>query len=264
MKINKIFYVAGILSLLQSSMLFAQLSVRREYRYPTSYKVVPVTATSKGGAGSTHTIGGMVVPTGFVRRDMGVSLSVKELGVISYKNNLVLPQVDKKIAQRDTSLMLAAVKNNLEDVRKLIRRGASVNAKNKYGVTALMSAAANGYEDIAKELIKNRAYIDAGSLNGTTALMYAARNGHLDMVKLLLKNKANVNKRNKNGQTALMYAIEGGNYEIVKELLDNKAKINIRDRHKTSPLLLAQALKQDYIVDLISEYYGNQSRRAGN
>ena len=84
-------------------------------------------------------------------------------------------QVEARNAQDESPLMMAAIKGNVEAVRKLIARDADVN---KTGWAPLHYAASGGTEQhlrIAALLLENHAYIDAASPNGTTPLMMAAQ-----------------------------------------------------------------------------------------
>ena len=47
----------------------------------------------------------------------------------------------------------AATEGRLDEVRRLIKEGAAVNAKNKYGLTPLHFAALKGHIEIVKSLL---------------------------------------------------------------------------------------------------------------
>ena len=103
----------------------------------------------------------------------------------------------------ESSLMLAALKGQLELATKLIAKGADVN---KTGWTPLHYAASNGHVDVIKLLIENHAYIDAESPNGSTPLMMAGMYGNAQSVKLLLEEGADSLLKNQIGLTALQFA----------------------------------------------------------
>lgn len=88
-------------------------------------------------------------------------------------------------------LMQASIEGNLEEVKSLIRNGADINAKDKYGDTALMGA---------------------------------SREGNLEVVKFLVQKGANINVKNEDGNTALMEALGEGNLEVVQYLKSKGAK----------------------------------------
>lgn len=110
----------------------------------------------------------------------------------------------------------------LSMVELLVKRGANVNAQNKFNYTPLHKAAFNFVEDKRKEndmkkimslLISKKANADAQDKNGNTPLMTAVQK--IAPTKLLIEGGANVTMSNKNGETALMYAAKGGLLKVV-------------------------------------------------
>ena len=85
-------------------------------------------------------------------------------------------------------LFQAVIDGNLDEVKRLIKAGADVNAKNTIrGDTALMIAAENGHTEVAAALIKAGADFNAKNTNGWTALLIAAKNGHTEVAAALIK-----------------------------------------------------------------------------
>ena len=70
-----------------------------------------------------------------------------------------------------TELMVAACEGQTGKAKALIKAGADVNAKDKYGQTALIWASAAGHAEIASALIKAGADVNAKRKDGGTALM---------------------------------------------------------------------------------------------
>ena len=106
---------------------------------------------------------------------------------------------------------------NLEMVELLVKRGANVNAVNKFNYTPLNKAVSNFIKPDNKEkdcvkilnlLLDKGAKLDVQDGNGTTALMWAVQK--LVTTKILLERGANVNIQSKTGETALMFAVKGG------------------------------------------------------
>ena len=92
---------------------------------------------------------------------------------------------------------------DMKNVNFLIRAGANVNKKGKYGATGLILAAKNGHGGCVNTLIKAGANVNTGIGYGCSALTVAARYGHVKCVNLLIKGGASVNASDENDFTAL-------------------------------------------------------------
>ena len=163
------------------------------------------------------------------------------------------------VSNQLTRLLAASLNGDTKTVKKLIRKGASVNAIDsdpfvaacyfghtdvvkefiKAGVDVnvqdgapLTEAAGNGQLDTVKELIKSGAKTD-----GTIALAYAAGKGHTEVVKELLRAGADVNGKG-NGANPLIFAAGNNHMDIVQLLLDNGADINGIRKTGATPLAL--------------------------
>ena len=85
-----------------------------------------------------------------------------------------------------TQLIRAAVGNDLERVRQLVRLGCpNVNAEDTGGSTALHFASRDGHEAIARELLAQGADVNIKENIGFTPLMDASYCGRLAVVRLL-------------------------------------------------------------------------------
>jgi ankyrin repeat protein len=98
-------------------------------------------------------------------------------------------------AQETPTAKLRVLSESLEaadiaEIRALIKAGADVNVKNKYGVSPLMIAAANGHTEIVTALLEANADVNAAHTDGSTPLWVAAANGHTEIVTALLAAEA--------------------------------------------------------------------------
>jgi hypothetical protein len=118
-------------------------------------------------------------------------------------------------------------------VRKLLRKGANVNARNEYGWTPLHWAALYGHADVVRLLLEHGAEVNARDENGQTPLHEAASWG---VVRLLPHHGADVNTRDKGGRTP-------GLADVARLLLDHGADVNARDKDGQTPLHVAAAAK---------------------
>lgn len=128
----------------------------------------------------------------------------------------------------NNELISACKEGDLATVRKLISKGASVNAQDKNGLSALYLAASCGHLEVVKELIQQVDDVDSMS-NDNTPLMIAAYGGHLAVVNLLIEAGADVNARGKYGLTVLMKPIFSNKPKVVQLLIEKGADINLVD-----------------------------------
>jgi uncharacterized protein len=94
--------------------------------------------------------------------------------------------------EMNEDLIKSAFSGNVQEVERLLGKGANVNAKRDNGMTALIGAAIEGHEDVVKLLLTRGAEVDAkvyffGRNNGATACDLASQGGHVEIVKLLVR-----------------------------------------------------------------------------
>ena len=153
--------------------------------------------------------------------------------------------------------MFAAKKGSTPVMELLLKAGAKVNAKDKYGNTALMFStiwatrmASIGISDTEQKvalLLNAGAKVNAADSNGRTPLMTAIRSGggsleethRLPVLRILLDHKAEVNTQSKKGRTALMSAAFRGLKDSFKFLVDAGADFNLTDLAGRTALMYA-------------------------
>ncbi len=126
---------------------------------------------------------------------------------------------------------------SLEEIKELLKKGADVEASNRYGNTALMVAVYNGHLEVVKYLAE--CGVDLEVKDGDTALMKAAINGHLDVVKCLAECGADVHQKDRYEQTALVEAATHGHWEVVKCLVELGADLEAQDKNGRTALMKA-------------------------
>lgn len=132
-----------------------------------------------------------------------------------------------------TALHWAAIRNDVEIGRLLIRSGANANATTRIGgVTPLYLAASAGNAAMIAELLKAGASAKAAnSENGTSALMKAAAAGSAESVKLLLDHEADASATEGGmGQTALMFAAAADRVDVIKLLAARGADLKVTSK----------------------------------
>uniref|UniRef100_A0A8C1Y557 Ankyrin repeat domain 52 n=1 Tax=Cyprinus carpio TaxID=7962 RepID=A0A8C1Y557_CYPCA len=124
-----------------------------------------------------------------------------------------------------TPLHRAAASQNEGSVELLLRKGADVNAQDRFCQTALHVAAANRAMKCVHILIPYVSSLNAADRFGRSALHHAVHSGHAEVVKLLVAYSADVSCRDKQGFTPLHAAALGGHTEVVKYLLKHGAEV---------------------------------------
>ncbi|CAK9297911.1 unnamed protein product [Gordionus sp. m RMFG-2023] len=145
-------------------------------------------------------------------------------------------------SNHDTALTLACAGGPPELVELLIKRGSSIEHRDKKGFTPLIISATSGQANIVQLLLNHGVNIEAQSdRTKDTALSLACSSGRFEVVEVLLNNGAYIEHRNVSDYTPLSLAASGGHCNIIKLLLNHGAEINSRTGSKLgiSPLMLA-------------------------
>ncbi len=114
---------------------------------------------------------------------------------------LASPELKPDLANAagETALMMAALRGQLDAVRRLVALGARIQ---RSGWTPLHYAASGPSTPVVAYLLDQGAAIDAVSPNGSTAVMMAARYGPEPTVELLVARGADKKLRDKLNRTA--------------------------------------------------------------
>lgn len=142
-------------------------------------------------------------------------------------------------------LHIAVLRGDAALVRKLLDRGAAVDARSRRpaiimpdsGVTALHLAARDGHAEIARLLIERRADVNARSETGATPLHMAVDAPQI--AAMLLARGAKVNSADVGGQTVLHWAAADERGSSMATLLASGAAVNAPDNKGQTPLHIA-------------------------
>ena len=140
-----------------------------------------------------------------------------------------------------TPLLLAIERNQIEQVKSLIKYGSDIHAEDTSGETAFTRALTLGLPMVQTVITDgNSMYRDS---NGCTPLHIAVlRKAPADIIYYLVERKSLVNTRDKAGNTALHIAAEQNYREIGEILLAHNADIFYANVKGDSPLKLAMSL----------------------
>jgi ankyrin repeat protein len=128
----------------------------------------------------------------------------------------------------------------LELLEAFIKKGADINAEDKWSLRPLQLACSWAERELVAILLKNGiSDVDDPDNYGTTALHTAALVGSSACVQLLLDHGANINRTGNHGRGALHFAAWNGHVDTINTLLKQKPpgapKPNAGDIHGRTP-----------------------------
>jgi ankyrin repeat protein len=132
----------------------------------------------------------------------------------------VEPSFATPVIWKENAVIVAALKQDWETVRKLIDAGAPVESTDQTGITALMLAAKQGNLEMLRALIDRQARIDFMDFEGRTAIDYALAAGERDAVEILFSLIAKFDPSSAGAHRLLNAAIASGDVKIFQTVLD--------------------------------------------
>ncbi len=139
----------------------------------------------------------------------------------------------------DNAFLLSAKNGKLEDVKKYLAEGASINAEDKDGKNALFFTVLNRDQEMAAFLVASGINKNHQNHDGNTPLIYAVachRQGvAVPMVQALLSWHVNADIQNEKGDAAIHFAID--DLPSMKSLLQAAADLNVQNQSGLTPLM---------------------------
>ncbi|XP_069036016.1 ankyrin repeat and SOCS box protein 3 isoform X3 [Lepisosteus oculatus] len=165
-----------------------------------------------------------------------------------------------------SSIHEAAFSNSHKCLNILIQAADSVsfvNSRTYEGETALHLAARRGHCVIVGRLLEAGAEANQVTNEETTPLFLAVQNGHTDVVKLLVSRGADVNgSQSLCGWNSLHQSAFQGFSEVMKILLEKDADIEIRDDFGITPLFIAAQYGQHECLKSLADCGANVNCQA--
>ncbi|XP_072491683.1 ankyrin repeat and SOCS box protein 3 isoform X3 [Notamacropus eugenii] len=124
---------------------------------------------------------------------------------------------------------LAAREGNVKTLRKLLKKGCSVDVADNRGWMPIHEAAYHNSVECLRLLIRSDSserYIKMKTFEGSCALHLSASRGFLMITKILLEAGADANETTLEETTPLFLAVENGHTDVVKLLLRHGADVN--------------------------------------
>ena len=142
---------------------------------------------------------------------------------------------------KDTPLMVAcSVKNNIDNVLKLLKHGADINLTNSRRASALHFAARNADSEIIECLINHEIPVNLNDGKRNTPLMWACFvENNIKNVQPLISHGADVHTKNRKKVSALHIAARYADSETVDCLINHSISVNIINDVGDTPLMWA-------------------------
>ena len=115
-------------------------------------------------------------------------------------------QADATLWSSYTAMGYAGAGGHLDAIELLLKHGADINKKARFGKTPLNHAVGGGSREACALLVKHGAALDAQNWNGGTLLHEAAFWGQPGLIPFFVEKGVGVDKPNKSGHTPLVYA----------------------------------------------------------
>src|SRR5947209_1657994 len=163
---------------------------------------------------------------------------------------------DEKIPYSEDAFSSVVEDGDTGAVDLFLAAGMRPDVSDASGRTALINAASRGHDQISRKLLSKGADVNARDRTGSTALMEAAQGDHRETTKVLLEGGADVNLKDADGQTALMRAAARGHAKTVRMLLNGGARTDIRDKLGRDALTWAEINDRQDVVDLLKKAGG--------
>ncbi|XP_067669418.1 serine/threonine-protein phosphatase 6 regulatory ankyrin repeat subunit B-like isoform X2 [Haliotis asinina] len=171
--------------------------------------------------------------------------------VVSMNSNMVLFFLNRRVEVDSTVVCRACAAGDLNIVKMVFGKGATVNMVSHDGDTPLHSAC-QGNSTVVAYLLKKGARVNQASDDtGDTPLHRAAMWGSTECADVLLKAGADVNVQNNTGDTPLHRAAKWECTECADVLLKAGADVNAQDNTGDTPLHAAAGTTSTECVDVL-------------
>lgn len=146
------------------------------------------------------------------------------------ENHFDINNINSRIYNAMTPLMLAAMQGNTVAVRALLSAGADTDLLNDDENNALWFACVSNDASIVEEILRHGCNIDNQNVNGATCLIYASSSGKLETVKALVQAGADTSRQTLDGFNALDSATKLSILKYLKQSYTNPEFLNTESK----------------------------------
>lgn len=161
-----------------------------------------------------------------------------------------------------TTLHMASAEGNARVVELLLEHGANKNFKNRWGLTPLQEAVFAKQMHVAQQLVRAGAELLVDDPAG--AMCEAAASGDEEFLKLLMANDVDPNLGDYDARCPLHIAAAEGQDKVVELLLVSKANVNQKDRWGGTALQDAIVQQKASVSDLLRSKGGELPTDVGS
>jgi ankyrin repeat protein len=149
--------------------------------------------------------------------------------------------------------LLHAIEARYDQVEEILLNHPKLDpsARGLNGITALASYVWRERKDAVRKLLERGADVNAQDNDGDAPLHGAAQNGNVEILDLLLAKGANPNLKNKQGGTPLMWAAVFGQESAAQRLLEGGADPALKDNEGKTARDWAIKNKREAVVRLL-------------
>ncbi|KAM9328290.1 ankyrin repeat and SOCS box protein 15b [Pholidichthys leucotaenia] len=165
--------------------------------------------------------------------------------------------LEEQTEDGDTALILATEADQVENVRMLLKHGASPHNTNSRNESPLLIAVRKSSYDMVLSLIMGGAFVEQVCLSKWTAAHEAAKVGCPAVLMLLLRHGAKVTARDGHGVTPLGIAADHGNTEALDILIQHGGDVNAQASNGDTVLYDASGSGNLDCIKLLLEHGAN-------
>lgn len=184
-----------------------------------------------------------------------VLISAAARGDLEVVNVLVQRGADVKVRDnRGYTALSHAIEARYDDVATVLLNHPNLdpNGRGLNGITALTSYVWRDHKEAVRKLLERGADVNAQDNDGDAALHGVAQTGNVEILNMLLEKGADPNLKNKQGGTPLMWAAVFGNEEVARRLLERGADASLKDAEGKTARDWAIKNKREGVVRLLN------------